>query len=53
MSGISPNEGYVNGGETARQRAEYYDAVMEAGRVATQQAMEEDHAYHTEAHAVD
>lgn len=29
MSNVSPNEGYVNGGETPRQRGEFYDALLE------------------------
>lgn len=29
MSNISPNEGYVHGGETPRQRSEFYDALVE------------------------
>jgi len=54
MSAISPNEGYVNGGETPRQRADYYDAVIAAaGQAATQKALEADQAYHTETHAID
>lgn len=54
MSNTSSNEGYVNGGETPRQRAEYYDAVIAAsGQAATQRALEADQAYHTEAHPVD